>query len=214
MNPAGHRRKAVALNDRPLEVRVGVRRHFDRVAGATMVRILQGDYYATSNPNEAVTTTLGSCIAVCVRDPVIQFGGMNHFVLPVPSRNRDDENGVSLALRYGSFAIEKLVNVVLGEGGQRERLEVKVFGGAKIIKGTGRVGYHNADFVEQYLRRERLPIAAQHLRGSFPRKIRYWPSTGLVELRELKNELASKIYAKEAQFQDQKPPTGKIELFS
>lgn len=176
-----------------------------------MVRVFQGDYYATSNPNEALTTTLGSCIAVCMRDPIIRFGGMNHFVLPVPSMDRED--GASLVMRYGSFAIEQLINVILGEGGQRQRMEVRVFGGANIIKGMGTVGFHNADFVEEYLQRERLTILASQLRGSVPRKIRYWPATGLVQMREIKNKTAAEIFDQEARLQTDGFETGKVELF-
>lgn len=211
MNHTRYRRQVLSLGGPPRSALGGQRRYFDRVAGVTMVRVFQGDYYATSNPNEALTTTLGSCIAVCMRDPIIRFGGMNHFVLPAPSMDRED--AASLAMRYGSFAIEQLINVILGEGGQRERLEVKVFGGANIIKGMGTVGFHNADFVEEYMHRERMKVVAAHLRGAVPRKIRYWPATGLVQMRELQSKTDAEIFDQEARLQADGIETGKVELF-
>lgn len=211
MNHTRYRRQALSLSDQLPGLHGGQWRYFDRAAGATMVRVFQGDYYATSNLNETLATTLGSCIAVCIRDPIIRFGGMNHFVLRAPSM--DHEDGASLATRYGSYAIEQLIKVILGEGGQRERLEVKDFGGANVIKGMGKVGFHNADFVDEYLRRERLKISASHLRGSVPRKVRCWPATRLVQMRELMNKTAAEIFDQEARLQTQKIAKGKVELF-
>ena len=92
-------------------------------------------------------------------------------------------------------------------------MEVRVFGGANIIKGMGTVGFHNADFVEEYLQRERLTILASQLRGSVPRKIRYWPATGLVQMREIKNKTAAEIFDQEARLQTDGFETGKVELF-
>ncbi len=211
MNHTKYRRLVSSQRDQRPGIQGDQRRYFDRSAGATMVRVFQGDYYATSNPNEALTTTLGSCISVCIRDPIIRFGGMNHFILPAP--NPINEKRPTLAMRYGSFAIEQLVNIILGEGGQRERLEVKVFGGANIIDGMCTVGYYNADFVEQYLQQERLKVMAKHLRGAKPRKIRYWPDSGLVQLRELENKMAAEIFEQEARLQNQQISAGKVELF-
>ncbi len=198
-------------NQEEFGIRGGSRRYYDRTLDATVVRVFQGDYYVTSNPSEVLTTTLGSCIAVCVRDPVIRFGGMNHFVLPTSDHR--GERRPTLAMRYGSYSIERLVNTVLAEGGVRERLEVKVFGGANIVEGITNIGYRNADFVEKYLANEGIAIASQHLRGSWPRKIRYAPSTGLVQMREIQNRAATGIFEQEKALHEQTVSTGSVELF-
>lgn len=159
----------------------GRRLRFDRKLNAFAVTIGQADFYVTSNPREYIQTVLGSCIAVCMFDPVLGCGGMNHFVLP-------DEPGVrsdypSLPMRYGAYSIERLVNALLGYGAQRPRIEVKVFGGGNVVNFGSNVGHRNADFVEDYLAREGFAVTVRHLRGTSARKIRFFPSTGAVQLQ-------------------------------
>lgn len=160
------------------------RRFFDRALNATVVRVFQGDFYVTVNSTEILTTTLGSCVAVCVRDPIVCCGGMNHFLLPAASKRAEEIP--PLAMRYGSFSIERLINDILSEGGKRERLEAKVFGGANVLRSTSNIGWRNAEFVENYLKNEGIKIAAQDLRSIWPRRIRYHPTSGRVQMQELK----------------------------
>ena len=190
------------------------RRYFDSRLEATVVQVLQGDYYTSDKAGEVISTILGSCVAACIRDPIALCGGMNHFLLP--EAKQDNEGMAGLALRYGSYSMEQLVNAILARGGRRERLEVKVFGGANVIKGMSKIGYQNADFVERYLQREGLQIAGGHLRGTWPRKVLYYPATGQVRMRELKENSASKVFDKEVDLAPRSVATGdagSIELF-
>lgn len=175
---------------------VGRKSHFDKSAGAMAVWIFQGDFYVSSRPDLFLTTVLGSCIAVCMRDAVAQCGGMNHFLLP-DAEDRHDHYP-SLALRYGSYSVERLINAILSRGGRRERLEIKVFGGANVIGGGSDVGGRNVEFIEHYFAKERLPIAAADLRGSLPRKLRYFPTTGRAMVSELRNREAIEAVQSEA----------------
>jgi chemotaxis protein CheD len=88
-------------------------------------------------------------------------------------------------MRFGNFAMEQLINEILSHGGQRQNLEVKVFGGASIIECGAEIGLRNADFVESYLWEEGLPIAARSLRGLHARRIHYQPLTGRVRMLEM-----------------------------
>ena len=190
------------------------RRYFDNRLKATVVQVLQGDYYVSGDAGEVISTILGSCVAACIRDPIVRCGGMNHFLLP--EAKQDKEGVAGLALRYGSYSMEQLINAILARGGRRERLEVKVFGGANVIKGMSKIGYKNADFVERYLKREGLQIAGGHLRGLWPRKVLYYPTVGQVRMRELKDGAASKVFDKEANLAPRTVATddaGSIELF-
>ena len=157
--------------------------YFDRNAGAAAIWIFQGDFYVSSRSELFLTTVLGSCIAVCMRDPVAGCGGMNHFLLPDAEHRNDDYP--DLALRYGSYSIERLINALLSRGGKRERLEVKVFGGANVLDGQSNIGGRNVEFIEHYFAKERLPIVAADLRGKIPRKLRYYPTTGRAQVSEL-----------------------------
>jgi chemotaxis protein CheD len=192
----------------------GRKSHFDPSAGATAIWIFQGDFYVSSRPDLYLTAVLGSCIAVCIRDPAAGCGGMNHFLLP-DTEARDDHYP-SQALRYGSYSIERLINAILSRGGRRERLEVKVFGGGNVMSGMSDVGARNVDFVEHYFANERLPIAAADLRGIWPRKLRYFPTLGIAQVRELRDAEAKEALQAEALLRSRistPKPAGDIEIF-
>ena len=136
------------------------------------VQIMQGDHYVTDNPEETLTTILGSCIAACIRDPDTGVGGMNHFLLP--EGDGKDRN----ASRFGVNAMEILINGVLKRGGSRARLEAKLFGGANVINAMSDVGSRNAEFARRFLADEGIRITGGDTGGTMPRRIQFWPVTG------------------------------------
>jgi chemotaxis protein CheD len=132
--------------------------------------VIQGEFLISDDRELVMTTILGSCVAACIRDTVTGVGGMNHFLLPGTT---GDEG-----LRYGVQSMELLVNGLLRRGARRERLEVKLFGGARLIDGLTDVGNQNAGFAERFVRDEGLIYAGGSLRGDRARRIQYWPTTG------------------------------------
>jgi chemotaxis protein CheD len=151
-------------------------------------KILAGEYYVTCH-DEAITTVLGSCISACVRDPERRVGGMNHFMLPEDSPNPRNgwlDPAVRLATRYGSYAMESLINDLMKLGAARERLEFKVFGGGRVLTSMTDIGARNIDFVHGFLRIEGYKLAAEDLGGTQPRKIIYFPAAGRVRVRRLR----------------------------
>ena len=171
------------------------RYYFDARVNATMVSVFQGDFFTSANPNEIITTVLGSCIAVCVRDPDIRFGGMNHFLLPNAAKGQSILP--SRELRYGSYSIERLVNAILAHGGRRSRLEIKVFGGANLTQGSQAIGSENISFVEKYFEREGLVVAASDLGGNLPRRVRYYPVTGRAQVAQSQDGASFGVFARE-----------------
>lgn len=161
--------------------------YFDREFGISAVKLLPGEYYVTSK-DMVLTTVLGSCVSACVRDKTAGIGGMNHFMLPEDAdpTSRD----TTAAMRYGAYAMEMLLNELFRGGARRERLEAKVFGGGAVLANMTllNVGERNADFVLRYLEMEQVRVAAQDLRGSLPRRINYFPETGRVTVRKLKQQ--------------------------
>jgi chemotaxis protein CheD len=163
-------------------------RFWDREQGCWMVKILPGEYYVTRT-GEAISTVLGSCVSACVRDPERRLGGMNHFMLPVDAMvgpNEWLEPRVGLATRYGSYAMESLINDLLKLGATRERLEVKLFGGGRILASMTDVGGRNIDFIRSYLTLEGYRVTAEDLGGTQPRRVVYFPASGRVRLRKLR----------------------------
>jgi chemotaxis protein CheD len=188
--------------------------HFDSQAGATAIWIFAGDFYVTSRSDVFLTSVLGSCIAVCMRDPVVGCGGMNHFLLP--EGEPLDERFPGLALRYGSYSIERLINAIVSRGGRRDRLEIKAFGGANVLHQSNAVGSRNVEFIEGYFAREGLQVAASDLRGNFARKLRYYPASGRAQIAEVRDSDATAAFLAERKavnrLHDQ-PIAGDIEVF-
>lgn len=195
-----------------------INRYWDPENQIVTAKLLPGDYYVTKD-NEMITTVLGSCVSACIRDSVVGVGGMNHFMLPETSRSRlnsREEAVVGMALRYGNYAMEHLINTILQYGGRRKNLEVKLFGGGKVIATLGDVGSRNIAFVLDYVDMEALRLVAHDLGDIYPRKINYYPHTGRVRMKKIKDLHNETIVLREkrygAQIRDI-PVESSIELF-
>lgn len=191
----------------------GDRRHFDRASNQHVIKVYSGDCFVTTEPEHMLVTILGSCVAACIRDPLMGIGGMNHFLLP---ETRDAEGLSSESTRYGAFAMEKLINEILKRGGSKSRLEVKVFGGGNVIDSSAMIGDKNVKFVLSFLTKEGLRISSQDLGGDYPRRVHYYPDTGKVMMRALRRKEDMKIVEEEKKYAStllQKPVEGEIDLF-
>ncbi len=142
------------------------------------IHVVQGEHAISSDPDVMLTTILGSCVAVCMRDPKAGVGGMNHFLLP-----EGKAEGLDEGRRYGAYAMELLINELLRSGARRERLEAKLFGGARMFGGLSDVGASNITFAEKFLRDEGIPVVGQSLGGLSARRVQYWPTTGQAQQR-------------------------------
>jgi len=165
---------------RPLRGFEKIHGFWDEGLGSWVKQILPGDCYV-SKDDEIIATVLGSCISACIRDPLAKVGGMNHFMLPYGPRG--DREGTSA--RYGCFALEQLLNALYEHGARRERLEVKVFGGGRVIPGLSDVGEGNIAFVRHFLSVERLPLLAEDVGDTCARRLRYYPRTGRASVQHL-----------------------------
>ncbi|MDK1384344.1 chemoreceptor glutamine deamidase CheD [Sinorhizobium sp. 8-89] len=143
-------------------------------AAGRRVHVIQGEFKVINDPNIVLSTILGSCVAACMRDPVIGVGGMNHFLLPGSATS----NSGGDATRYGVHLMELLINGLLKQGARRDRLEAKIFGGAKTIARFSNVGEQNAAFARQFLLDEGIRIVGESTGGEHGRKLEYWPSSG------------------------------------
>lgn len=199
---------------RPVPFDTGHRRYFDPHVGGIVVKLLPGDHYVTDDPDETIATILGSCVAACIRDPVLGLGGMNHFMSPDAGTGTRSTPGA--LERYGMFAMEALINDILARGGVRKRLEVKVFGGASVIRSALNIGDRNTDFVRAYLDRERMPITGADLGGDHPRRVHYRPGTGKATRLILRRASDKVVFDTERTFRhrlETMPRGGDVDLF-
>lgn len=160
--------------------------YFDRTFNIDAAKISPGEYYFT-NHDMLIVTVLGSCVSACIRDKKLGIGGMNHFMLP-DSAKADKDNPVSESMRYGTYAMEVLINELLRNGARRENLEAKIFGGGNVLRSftANNVGERNAAFVKKFLKDEGIQITSEDLLDIYPRKVYYFPKTGRVLVKKLK----------------------------
>ena len=184
------------------------------VAGTHLERICvrSGDV-AVSSHSAVLDTLLGSCVAVCLYDPVIQVGGMNHILLPAGVG--DDRNA-----RFGVHAMELLINQLMKMDANRKRLVAKAFGGACVLSGmdTMRIGEMNAKFVRSFLQTERIPLVAQRLGGDHAVHLYFHTDTGKAIVRSVDGSILPRIVHDEVEYwQSRKIEsaiTGEVTLFS
>lgn len=193
-----------------------INRYWDKTHELYVAKILPGEYYVTA-ANEGIVTVLGSCVSACIRDNVFGIGGMNHFMLPI--QNEDDLRAVSrfgAAERYGNVAMEHLINEILKNGGRRDNLEVKIFGGGKILQEMTDIGDSNIRFIREYLKTEGFLITAEDLGDICPRKVMYFPQTGKVKMKKLRSLHNTTVVERETQYLEglqRKPKAGEVDLF-
>jgi chemotaxis protein CheD len=153
---------------------------YDAFFKADAVKVLPGEYFV-HDEDVLIMTTLGSCIAACLWDRVAHVGGLNHFMLPDAGTGNVDGG------RYGSFAMELLINELLKRGASRTTLEAKVFGGGAVISGMSsiNVGERNTKFVMDYLATERIPVVSKDVMDVYPRKVCFFPHSGKAMVKRL-----------------------------
>ncbi len=191
-----------------------INRYWDKSAQKYAAKILPGQYYVTRN-DEMITTVLGSCISVCIRDGKSGLGGMNHFMLPQAGGEASSDS-LSDAARYGNYAMELLINDIIKHGGERRRFEVKVFGGGRILAQMTDIGQRNIAFTRQYLATEGLRVVAVDVGDVYPRKVQFFPASGIARVKKLRSLHNQTIIERESEYLRDlvaQPVAGEVDLF-
>jgi chemotaxis protein CheD len=126
-----------------------------------------------------VDTILGSCVAVCLFDPKLKIGGINHYMLPL-------WNGNGLASpKFGNIATEKLIEKMIKNGSSTTNMVAKVFGGANQMDSSMNIGDRNIEIAKEILANHNIKIIAENTGGTVGRKLRYDTGTGQVMMKFL-----------------------------
>ena len=132
--------------------------------------------FASKEPY-VVKTILGSCVAICLWDPINQIGGINHYMLP-------SWNGNDLASpKYGNIAIDKLLEKMAQLGARKENLKAKIFGGGELIESGANgtlIGERNIRVARLILEEKKIPVIASSTGGRKGRKILFFTDSGEV----------------------------------
>jgi chemotaxis protein CheD len=184
---------------------------FDAHFRSDAVKVLPGEFFVFDE-DIAIMTTLGSCIAACLWDREKRVGGMNHFMLP-------EGGGAADGGRYGSYAMELLINEMIKRGATRSTMEAKVFGGGAVISGmnTINVGERNTAFVLDYLRTERITVVSKDVMDIYPRKVCFLPASGKAMVKRLASTNTEMLLAQEKAASRSAAPVatggGSVDLF-
>lgn len=139
-----------------------------------------------------VNTILGSCVAVCLYDTVLKYGGINHYMLPL-------WNGQGLASpKYGNIAINKLYEKMLSIGSSQKNLIAKVFGGANVIETNNAqfmIGERNIAIAYDMLNELQIKIISQSVGGNNGRKIQFNTLTGEIRQKLIEKQVNHNIPA-------------------
>ena len=112
------------------------------------------------------------------------------------------------SMRYGAYSMEVLINDLMKLGARRDRLQAKLFGGARLFDSLGDIGGANAAFARRFLELEGIPVTGGSLGGFQARRVEFWPVSGRARQRSVEQapEVMRRPMAPAA-------PSGGVELF-
>ncbi|HCI30070.1 MAG TPA: chemoreceptor glutamine deamidase/glutamate methylesterase CheD [Fervidobacterium sp.] len=140
-----------------------------------------GEWAVEKNPAILVTLGLGSCIGVCIRDPMARIGGMVHVMLPDSGGKPTNTPG-----KFADSGISLIIDELIKMGGQRSRLEAKVAGGASMFQSAMDIGSRNIEAVLKTLERNGVKLVAKDVGGNKARSIEYDIESGKLMVRKVK----------------------------
>ncbi|WP_438991709.1 chemotaxis protein CheD [Lentibacter sp.] len=170
------------------------------------IKVVQGETKVSGDESVVLTTLLGSCVSVCLWDPMEKVGGMNHFLLP---GGPFEETG---AMCFGVNAMELLINDLIKHNGNRKRFKAKIVGGAKLLDSKADIGRKNQEFAIWFLENEGFEIVSTCLGGTRGRKVRFWPTTGRIQ-RAFIDEHKEPVSDEPAKKSVSSLSNGSVELF-
>ena len=174
------------------------------------INVIQGDFHVSDRQQIVLSTVLGSCIAICLYDPAIRTGGMNHFLLAEPG-GKDAPDPLKQRL-YGAFAMEQLINEMLKRGASRSTMKAHIYGGSNINPSMAHIGTSNANFAREFLRQDGVPVSFEDTGGSAARRLDLKPATGQVRCKHIPTEDVPRIALPPAR-PVERAPAGDVELF-
>jgi chemotaxis protein CheD len=134
----------------------------------------------TSNGPGVLSTILGSCVAVCLHDAQSNIGGLNHYLLPTLGAEHEQPG------RYAPTAIDELVQRMVRDGANRERLVATIVGGASVLAAfddADHLGMRNVAAARTALTRHRIRVVGADVGGRRGRKLQFSPRDGQVHVQ-------------------------------
>ncbi|MEG1971621.1 MAG: chemotaxis protein CheD [Oscillospiraceae bacterium] len=155
-----------------------------------MITIGIGELDAARSPDVLVTYALGSCVGICLLDPITKIAGLAHIMLP----SSQELSSSKPSFKFADIAIPALITKMESMGANRMRIKAKIAGGAKMFATTGEnsmgnIGARNVTSVKMTLLRNRIPIIAEDIGKDYGRTVYFSSDTGLMQVKSaLKGE--------------------------
>lgn len=152
--------------------------------GTVVVKV--ADLNVVAGDGELVTLGLGSCVAICLHDPVARVAGMAHVLLPNKSLSRTTDNPA----KFPQSAVPLLIERMQGLGADPKRLTARLVGGAAMFgnltpSGAVQMGERNVVASRQVVAEQGLTIAAEATGGTIGRSVRFQANDGSLWVRTL-----------------------------
>lgn len=150
-----------------------------------------GEIIASDVPEDVlVAYGLGSCVAICLYDPVAQVGGMLHALLPAAPNERNPAVRDSRPTKFVKQGTPLLIQSVLSLGAKRSRLQARLCGGARVLSAPGfqdslNIGDRNVQAAEAALEAAGIRIYAREIGGKIGRTVKLYIGDGQVTVRSL-----------------------------
>lgn len=153
---------------------------------STAIRVGMSEVKTAFPPDVLVALGLGSCIGLCMMDPLIKLGGMAHVMLPDSRQSHE----VTLLGKFADTAVPYLLQEMERLGASRQRIIVKIVGGAQMFAIGGRddrlsIGERNAEAVRQALTNLNLRLEAESIGGNQGKTVTLDPENGQVMIRTI-----------------------------
>ncbi len=151
---------------------------------ANIVKVGMADLNVCKSPDGLTTLGLGSCVGICIRDPVTKIGGMAHAMLPDSTQIANNTNRA----KFADTGIDDLVKKMIAMGGKKARFEAKIAGGAQMFAFQNksdmvRVGDRNVEASKKKLKELGIPLKAEDTGLNYGRTIIFYPETGALVIR-------------------------------
>ncbi|MDH4099272.1 MAG: chemotaxis protein CheD [Nitrospirota bacterium] len=149
-----------------------------------------GEWFVTADPVMTIAAIgLGSCVGVAAYDPVAKLAGMIHIVLPDSGGNADGDSKT----KFADQGLPVLFDSMYKQGAKKERLVVKICGGAQMLSHVGvsmsfNIGERNVEAVKKILKEMGLVIRGEQVGGVAGRTLKLYVNTGRITVRTVGSE--------------------------
>ena len=149
------------------------------------------DLKLAAPPDTLITYALGSCVGICLLDPIMKVGGLSHIMLPSSASSPNDRN----VMKFADTAIPDLVRKMEQRGAARARMKAKIAGGAQMFGPPGggsdntkelwQIGERNVKAVIAILQKMNIPLLAKDVLSNYGRTVLFDPATGIMTVKSL-----------------------------